>query len=220
MNPPISVRQIAVNLGYANGGYIHQKFPELCHAIAQKSADHRLNELEVVRCALLSACAEQPPPTLRALSKRLGFRNCSPVTCRYPELADRLKTARVAYKREKDSQKFRTALLFAVYGNEAPSLSSVARRLSVSRSSLMERWPDLCRAISGRYLRVRRELKIQRLESLNENARRIARELYRQGLRPTHTRIRNLLPADSIKDWGVLQRAVTRARRFLGIGEN
>jgi transcriptional regulator with XRE-family HTH domain len=220
MDPPIPVRRVAVDLGYANAGYIHRKFPELCHAIAQKSADQRLRELETVRCALLTACAEQPPPTLYELSKRLGFRNCSAVQSRFPELADRLKAARVANKHEKDAHRLRTELLFVIYGNKAPALSSVSRRFNVSRSSLMDRWPDLCRAISAGYLRARRELKIQRQESLNENARRFARELHKQGLRPTHARIRKLLPADSIKDWAMLHRAVKRAQRFLGMRGN
>ena len=133
-----------------------------------------------------------------------------------PELADRLKAARLAYKKEKDSHSLGTELLFVIYGNEAPALSSVARRLGISRASLVERLPHLCRVIAARYLRTRKEIKIERLESLNENARRIARNLHRQGLRPTHARIRELLPADSIKDWAALHRAVKRAKRFLG----
>jgi hypothetical protein len=36
MDPPISVRRIAGDLGYANGGFIQQKFPELCHCGPQK----------------------------------------------------------------------------------------------------------------------------------------------------------------------------------------
>lgn len=103
MNPPIPVRRIAGDLGYANGGFIHQKFPELCHAIAVKTSAYKSGELKTIRCAILAACAEQPPPTLRALSDRLGFRSCSAIRDRFPELSDRLLVARLNYKREKDS---------------------------------------------------------------------------------------------------------------------
>ena len=40
-DPPVSVRRIAMHLGYANGGLIQRKFPDLCHAIAQKLEDCR-----------------------------------------------------------------------------------------------------------------------------------------------------------------------------------
>ena len=36
LDRPTSVHQIAVSLGYPNGGYVHQKFPELCRAIGEK----------------------------------------------------------------------------------------------------------------------------------------------------------------------------------------
>ena len=125
--------------------------------------------------------------------------------------------ARREYKRQRDAQHLRTELLFVVYGKEAPPLSSVSRRLAVSRTSLVDRWPDLCKAISARYLRRRREMTGERVASVYESARRIARELHKQGLRPTHQRIRALLPWGSVKNWAVLQAAAKRAQRFLGL---
>lgn len=213
--PPIPVRRIAGDLGYANGGFIHRKFPELCHAIAEKNAVYKTMALETIRCDIVAACTEEPPPTLRELSDRLGFRSCSAIRDRFPELTDRLLLARQEYKRQRDSQQLRTELLFVVYGKEAPALSSVSRRLGVSRSSLVDRWSDVCRAISAHYLQRRRELKTQRVASVYDNARRIARELQIKGLRPTHQRIRALLPPGSITDWAVLHAAVKRAQRFL-----
>ena len=97
-------------------------------------------------------------------------------------MTDRLLVARQEYKRERDSQDLRTELLFVVYGKEAPTLSSVSRRLGVSRTSLVDRWPGLCKAISARYLQRRREMNGQRVASVYESARRIARELDKQGV--------------------------------------
>jgi hypothetical protein len=131
MDPPIAVRQIAGDLGYANGGFIHQKFPELCHAIAEKTAAYKSRVLETIRCAILAACDEQPPPTLRELSKRLGFQSYSAVRDQFPELTNRLLDARLEHKRKEDSQKLRTELLFVVFGKEAPALSRVSRSLNV-----------------------------------------------------------------------------------------
>jgi len=57
----------------------------------------------------------------------------------------------------------------------------------------------------------------ERIASVYESARRIARELHKQGLRPTRQRILALLPRGSVKNWAVLQAAVKRAQRFLGL---
>lgn len=145
-NPPIPVSRIARELGYSNGGYIHRKFPELCHDIAEECAAHKLRELESTESAVLAACAEEPPPTLLELSRRLGFRTCSTLRCRLPKLADRLLASRRKHKREKDSHDLRTELLFVIYGKDAPALSSVSRRLNVSRSSFEG---SVARAVPG-----------------------------------------------------------------------
>jgi hypothetical protein len=217
MDPSIPVRRIAGDLGYANGGFIHQKFPELCHAIAEKAAVFKAKELARLRRAVAAACDEQPPPTLRDLSERLGFRSSTVLRDRFPQLTDGLMAARREHRQKSDSQKLRTELVLVAYGKDAPSLGTVSRRLDVSRSSLVDRWPDLCTAIAARFVQHRREIKAQKLASLDEHASRIAGELLKQGLRPTHKRIRALLPSGSIKNWAVLQAAVKRAQRLLGM---
>jgi transcriptional regulator with XRE-family HTH domain/AraC-like DNA-binding protein len=217
MDPPIPVRQIAGDLGYANGGFIHKKFPELCHAIAEKAAAFKAKELARLRCAVAAACDEEPPPTLHNLTERLGFRSSTVLRDRFPQLTDRLLAARLEHKQKSDSQRLKTELVCVAHGENAPSLSSVSRRLNVSRSSLVDRWPELCRAITARYAQHRTEIKAQKLASVDENARRIAKGLQKQGLRPTHKRIRALLPSGSIKNWAVLQAAVKKAQRLLGM---
>jgi hypothetical protein len=59
---------------------------ELCHAIAEKATVFKANELDRLACAVAAACDEAPPPTLRELSKRLGFRSSTVLRDRFSDL--------------------------------------------------------------------------------------------------------------------------------------
>ena len=58
---PTSAHQIAVNLGYSNDGYVHQKYPELCRAIGEKIALAKQDEPDKMR----RASGRRPPRTSR-----------------------------------------------------------------------------------------------------------------------------------------------------------
>jgi hypothetical protein len=76
-DPPVPTRRIAARLGYANGGFIHKKFPDLCRAIAEELENCKKRRLDELRQAVNAARLEDPPPTLHNLSRRLGFQNSS-----------------------------------------------------------------------------------------------------------------------------------------------
>ena len=214
-DPPVSVRRIAAQLGYANGGLIHRKFPDLCHAIAKKLEDCTERRFEALRQAVNAANLEDPPPTLHDISQRLGYRNSSTLRSLFREETDRLRQARAVHA-QKEIAKLRAALLLILGGESAPSLSSVARQLDSSVSDLAEKFPDLCRTIRSRYLRCQKERTRKREQLLNEEVRRIAEDLHATGRTPTEARIMRLLGEGTVKSWRTVRRAVQRARRFLG----
>ncbi len=113
--------------------------------------------------------------------------------------------------------KLRTALLFILRGESAPSLSSVARQLGLSVSNLAEKCPDLCRPIRSRYLRCQKERTREREQLLNEEVCRIAKHLHAKGQIPTEARIMRSLSKGALKQWGAVRRAVKSARRILGL---
>lgn len=152
-NPPMSVRHIAAQLGYAggNGGFIHQSFPDLCKVIAKRLEEWKERRREEARLAVTAAIAEQCPPTLNEMSLRLGFQTSATLRSWAPDLADQLLKARADHAAaEKD--RLRALLNCVLQENPAPSLNRVARRLQRSTSFLKEQHPDLCHAISSRYL--------------------------------------------------------------------
>jgi AraC-like DNA-binding protein len=215
-NQPMSVRSIATQLGYANAGFIHRKFPDLCHAIAEKLDNRKRHRFEELRQAVNAASLEDPPPTLQEVSGRLGFQNSSTLRSWFPDELDGLIEARVVHA-QKETAKTRAALVLILRGESAPSLSSVARQLGLSVSNLTEKYPDLCRKIGARFLQRQKTRTQERQRLLNEEVHRIARDLYGKGQNPTQARIMRLLSAGSLKRWGAIQSAVKRARVLLGL---
>jgi hypothetical protein len=215
-DPPVSVRRIAMQLGYANGGLIQRKFPDLCHAIARKLEDCRKRRFGILRQAVEAAGFENPPPTLHELSQRLGYRNSSTLRSWFPDETGRLLEARAIHE-QREIAKRRAALLVILRGRSAPSLSSVARQIDLSVSNLAEKYPDLCRAIHARYLQCQHDRTREREQLLNEEVCRIARRLHARGQIPTELRIMSSLSEGSLKQWGAVRRAVKRARRILGL---
>jgi transcriptional regulator with XRE-family HTH domain len=213
---PTSVRRIAAIAGYANGGYIHRKFPDLCQAIARRIEEQKARRWDNMRLALESICAGGLPPSLHAISTQLGFRNSSTLREKFPEECDELLARRRRHK-EKAIETLRRKLQPILSEEPAPSLSAVCRKLQISHSTLYERCPELCRAISARHANWQNDRTRKRRQALDEEVRRIAGDLRAHGQNPTQTRIRLLLSTDSLKEWRALQRSVKRARRFLGL---
>jgi hypothetical protein len=210
----VSVRRIAAQLGYANGGFLHRRFPDLCHAIAEKLKAGRERRFESLRRAVRGACIEDPPPTLHDLGRRLGFQNSSTLRSWFREETDGLLKARQAHTQQ-GIAKLRAALLVILACESVPSLSSVARQLGLSASNLSEKCPDLCRAIRSRYQRCRKEKTREREQLLNEEVYHIAKQLHAKGQIPTEPRIMQLLSKGSLRQWGAVRRAVRRARQIL-----
>jgi len=213
---PTSVRSIAARAGYANGGYIHRRFPDLCHAIARRLEEQKARRWDKMRLALESACTAGPPPTLHAISTQLGFRNSSTLREKFPEQCDELLACRRLHK-EKIIERLRGKLRPILNEEPAPSLSAVCRSLQLSHTCLYEQCPELCRAISTRHATWQKARTRNRRQALDEEVRRIAGDLRARGQNPTQTRIGLLKSKDSIKNWRALQRSVNRARRFLGL---
>jgi len=122
-----------MHLGYANGGLIQRKFPDLCHAVAQKLEDCKKRRFVALRQAVAGASLEAPPPTLHSLSLRLGFQNSSTLRLWFRDETDRVLAARVRHA-QLETAKLRAALFAILRAEPAPSLCSVAHQLCLSVS--------------------------------------------------------------------------------------
>jgi hypothetical protein len=183
--------------------------------IAIKRQAWEIHKVEALRNAVSKAILEKPPPTLHELSRRLGFQTSTTLRSWVPDLADRLKETCSAYAAG-ETTKLRVALSVILQEDPA-SFASVARRLRRSPSSLKEKVPDLCSAIASRHQQQRAATTQERRKVLEDEVWRIAKDLKAKGQNPTQSRILPLLPDGSLKEWGPVQRAVKRARRFLSL---
>lgn len=75
----------------------------------------------------------------------------------------------------------------------APSLATVARRLGQARASLRRHLPDLCRAISQRYLLDQKARGDQTRQRLGDEIRQVTVRIHDQGLYPSARRVAALL---------------------------
>lgn len=108
-----------------------------------------------------------------------------------PELTWPSKAAR----RRFDAAKMRSALEAVLASDESPppSMREIARRLGTHHSFLLQQLPELCRAISARYLAHQREQGARKRQRLCAEIRQAAYEVHGWGLYPSANRIAPLI---------------------------
>ncbi len=177
---PVSVHRIAADLGYANEGYIRQKFPELCVAIGKRvSQMKRIRSLRI-RQTLEGALNESPAPPLVDLSRRLGYSTSTVLRAHEPDLCDLL-----ARRHRDDVRKYRDDLKRAAKAtlNETPipSVRDLCKRLGVTVWFMGKYFPAVRHMIAEKRRRVASESTSRRRDKLFQDTYNIAVELQRRG---------------------------------------
>jgi hypothetical protein len=105
---------------------------------------HRQVTLET---QLLSALQEDPPPSLRDVANRLGYKHTSQLRARCPVLAKRLtskyRTAFPLRRKIRDQAVVKSALKKALKANPPPSLDQIARDLGYAEARSLQQHRDL-----------------------------------------------------------------------------
>lgn len=98
-------------------------------------------------------------------------------------------------RRPFDTHGIRCALEAVVAGDETPppAMRQVAKRLGYSHSFLHHCFPDLCRAISARYLVHRKTQSQQRKQSLYDEIRAAVAQIHAKGLYPSANQVAQCL---------------------------
>jgi len=163
--PPLSLKEVALRLGYRNASPLRSRFPELVHAIVTKRQEYNLNikkrlSSEELRQALetILASDEEPPPSIQEVALRLGYRSVSALYSRFPELTHAIVAKYQSYNPDKravmNSEELRQILESILESKEEPppSIQEVARSLGYrSETSLYGRFPELTRKIVAKY---------------------------------------------------------------------
>ena len=184
--PPPSIQEVALRLGYRSESTLYYHFHELTHKIVAKHRKYnslykeRTSSIELQQALeAVLASEEEPFPSIQEVARRLGYRSESTLFKRFPDLSHAIavKSRKHTFhnKERIDSDELRQALEAVLASEEEPPLSvpEVAQRLGYrSERTLYKRFPEFSRSIAERY----HKYKFNREEIMNLDELRQALE--------------------------------------------
>ena len=181
-DPPLSLRELATQLGYTKVQCLTRRAPEICASLRRKynAANRRTPGKpladapsdEVIRLAIESALAACPRIPLRTVTHSLGFKNEVSLYNRFPELCRAFAIAnRKDRKQRLDATRAQCASeLLQV---PPPTIREMAGTVGCSESAFRYRFPDLCVELveraPERQRSVREQIRLQLACALGEN---------------------------------------------------
>jgi hypothetical protein len=210
--PPLD--HIAACLGYAVDSSLRQKFPELCHALAARIAEQKRMRLAAIEPAMEQALQEIPAPSVKKLAKRLGFSAECVLKAHAPALYEKVKARYRSYA-ETCRAELQIKLEAALEENPPPSLRCIYARFGVTESIVNTSFPELRREIGLRHQQYQRQQSQARRAAVRAEIRDIVRALLAEGICPSVPHVTSRLKTGSLREWRVVGKAVTDARKEL-----
>jgi hypothetical protein len=210
--PPLD--HIAAGLGYASDGCLRRKFPELSRALAARIAEQKRMRVAAIEPALEQALQEIPAPSLKKLAQRLGFSAECVLKAHAPALYKKVKARYTSYA-ETCRAELQIKLEAVLEENPPPSLKSIYARFGVTESIVNTSFPELRREIGLRHQQYQRQLSQARRDAVRAEIREVVRTLHAQGICPSVPRVTSRLKSGSLREWRVVGKAVTDARKEL-----
>ena len=155
-----------------------------CAALSGKIEGQRRARVAAIEPTLEQALQESPPPSLRQVTKRLGFSATCVLKAHAPDLYERLKTHWQAYARIRRTE-LQNKLKAVLQEKPPPSLRSVYSRQGVTESIVNTSFPDLRREIGLRHLQYQRQQAQGRRDEVRAEIHEIVRTLHAQGICPS-----------------------------------
>lgn len=180
---PISLPQVAQQLGYRRVHTLRRRYQELCDEVEKKhgsidgatprrGARYTYPTSEMAREALEHAIRDSPQRSLIAICKEIGYRNVSSLYHRFPEHCRALVAKHREWRDQKD-QSVQNVITKALDEEPVPTLKEVAVRLGYRPHVLRSRFRDLCAALvarrPGRKRLEREQIKKQLEDALGQN---------------------------------------------------
>lgn len=101
--------------------------------------------------------------------------------------------------------------------DEPPSLTAVAKELKINRRTITRRFPELCQAISNRYLEYRKSHRLQKIQHCILEIERAVVELNKQGIYPSESNVSKLMSQPGYFREKEVRTALRKARQKLGM---
>jgi transcriptional regulator with XRE-family HTH domain len=211
---PTSPYHVSLELGFVGDAPLRRKFPSLCQAIQEKIDTQKALRIAATGRALKAALAEEPPPSLTEMCRRLGC--CRPVVLRrrFSDLCNQLLELRHAC-RIRAIENLRNQLHGFTLESAAVSLERACKRVEYSRQQLLRLCPNECAAIVAHFERCSRETAQRKIEELYRQTRQIVTRLHTEGQRPSVKRVKALLGKSVSQNWRETTAAIRAAKAEL-----
>ncbi len=159
-DPPISLHEVASQLGYSSAISLRRRNPDLCDQIADRHRKATIRTSvppllaavpsnDTIGRALRKALAQCPRVPVKTVARNLGFRNVVSLYNRFPDLC---RAFAVANKTEKAQRlaPMRDAVEAALKESPPPAVRALAVRLGCTDAVLKYRFPELRAALLRR----------------------------------------------------------------------
>lgn len=100
---------------------------------------------------------------------------------------------------------------------EPLSITEVAKRLGRDKRVLRRRFPDLCLAISARYLEYKKQASTKRIKQCCEEVQQVVKKLHNQGVYPSEANVSKILTRPGCFRDREVRAALQEVRRQLGV---
>lgn len=212
--PPRSLSEVALQLGYKQAGTIVRWFPELCAEIVLRYQRLKCVDVHKAEQLLNPAETEDPVPSADVFARRLGLCGATQLRDRLPEIAARLNESRT----RQQEQRVRTEeqrLLEIVPRASQMSLKEVEEEVHLTRSEIRNRFPKIYRLISSCTRKPQRELAQRRRQELEEFVYTLVRNGSEYSHFPSKREVRDKLPNGFPTGHHTILRALDSARARL-----
>jgi hypothetical protein len=198
-NSPPSLGQIARRLGYTASQALRRRFPILCKVLADKKRTLESHRREQAEVELEQALSSDPPISLDAIVKKLGYRTDAVLRTKYPELCRRIRECYAKYNQMQFMLRVKHELELALIESPPPTVKVVFVRIGVSDRFLYTHFPKEHKLISKRYLEHRKNQSELNKEKDKMKIRNIIQELIKQKKFPSMNAVMDIYTASYLK---------------------
>ena len=178
------------------------------HLFDKEKALHELNQ----------ALEETPPPSLREVQKRLGYKSYATLYANFPETCSAISKRHKGYKSNCFKEKLRCELETVLSSDEypPPSLKEVARRLECSPQTFYNNFPEISHVIAQRYTSYLSDRHAKFIAAQVQEVRTCAVLLHNQQIEPTVRRVAEKLSKPGAIRNKEIRAALNQVRQELG----
>jgi hypothetical protein len=192
--PPPSIKDLMEKTGWGRKR-LKKRFPELFIKITTMHSAFYFKRIELLSSEkiLRLALTETPPPSLNQLAKRIGCKNAGTLQYHFPDLTKAIvERYKKHWYKQVNWNDIKEGLRKALKENPPQSLQKVARRLNLCEPPY-DKFSDLCKAISKRYVNYVKDKGIERRNLKRQTIQKAITKISLKGLHPSRQRVSQLL---------------------------